>query len=357
MMRHNMPYLFFALAAFAFTLFFTWLVKKAAWRFKIVDEPLEERKMHRGPVPLLGGAAIFLGFWLVVAAAWALTSGLGKNLSFEQLLALFIGSVILMVGGYLDDKYNLKPKVQIIFPLLATFLILLGGVNLKEITNPFGGVIALDFLRWGNFLPLVWLLVFLWLMGMMYTTKLLDGLDGLAAGLTAIGGLMIFFLARTPRFYQPDVALLALIFAGANLGFLVFNFYPAKIFLGEGGSLMTGYILGTLAIVAGGKLATTLLVMGIAALDVLMVATRRWRRRQPFWQADAGHLHHRLLALGFSQRQVVLFFYGLAVGFGLLTLFLQSRQKLVALLALIAVGIIMSALAGYLSKNHKTRNT
>ncbi len=349
-----MPYLFFALIAFALTLFLTLLVKKMAWRLKIVDEPVGERKLHRGPIPLLGGVAIFLGFWLVVAAVRTCTPGLEKNLSLGQLLALFGGSAILMFGGYLDDKYNLKPKFQIIFPLLAALLILLGGVNLKEITNPFGGVIALDFLRWGHFLPLVWLLVFFWLMGLMYTTKLLDGLDGLAAGLTAIGGLMIFFLALMPRFYQPDVALLALIFSGANLGFLVFNFHPAKIFLGEGGSLMIGYILGTLAIVAGGKIATTLLVMGIAALDVLMVAVRRWRRHQPFWQADAGHLHHRLLALGFSQRQVVLFFYGMAIGFGLLTLFLQSRQKLVALSVLIGIGIIVSVLAGFLSKNRRT---
>ena len=338
-----MPYLFFVLGTFFLAVLGTagmgWLAK----RWRIVDFPAQ-RKVHNRPVPLLGGVAVFVSFFIVIGLAIFFTPYLDDNLSNRQFWALFLGSIVLMIGGFLDDKYNLRPRQQIIFPILAALTAIGGGVNLKEITNPWGGTLALDFWRWGNFIPLTQLLVFIWLMGMMYTTKLLDGLDGLVAGLTAIGSIMIFFLAGSQKFYQPDIALIALLFAAANLGFLIFNFYPAKIFLGEGGSLMSGFILGFLAIAAGGKIATTLLVMGIAALDIIMVMVRRLSRGQPFWQADALHLHHRLLALGFSQPQVVVFFYCLAAGFGIMALFLQSRGKMFALLALAIVGILISGL-------------
>lgn len=339
-----MPYLFFALGTFFLTVLCTFGVRWLAQKWQIVDAPAE-RKVHGRPVPLLGGAAIFVSFFVGLWLIKFFTPYLSGNLSGRQLWALFLGSAVLMFGGFLDDKFNLRPRYQIIFPILAALTVLCGGVNLKEITNPFGGTVDLNFWHWGTFVPLVQLLVFGWLIGMMYTTKLLDGLDGLVAGLTAIGSAMIFFLASSQKFYQPDIALIALLFSAANLGFLIFNFYPAKIFLGEGGSLMSGFILGFLAIAAGGKIATTLLVMGIAALDIIMVIARRLRRGQPFWQADAGHLHHRLLALGFSQRQVVLFFYCLASGFGILTLFLQSRGKVLALLVLVVVGVLISASA------------
>ena len=339
-----MPYLFFAFGIFFLTVLCTFSVRWLAKKWQIIDAPAE-RKVHGRPVPLLGGLAIFVSFFIVLGLAKFFTQYLNGNLSNRQLTALFLGGAILMIGGFLDDKYNLRPRWQIIFPILAVVAVLCGGVNLKEITNPWGGTVTLNFWHWGSFIPLTQLLVFGWLMGMMYTTKLLDGLDGLVAGLTAIGSMMIFFLANSQKFYQPDIALIALIFAAANFGFLIFNFYPAKIFLGEGGSLMSGFILGFLAIVAGGKIATTLLVMGVAALDIVMVIVRRVYRGQPFWQADAGHLHHRLLALGFSQRQIVLFFYCLAAGFGILTLFLQSRGKILALLLLVIVGVLISASA------------
>lgn len=339
-----MPYLFFALGVFFLAILSVFCVRWLAQKWNIVDAPAE-RKVHGRSVPLLGGVAIFVSFFAALGLIKFFTPYLSGNLSGRQLWALFLGGAILMIGGFLDDKFNLRPRQQIVFPILAALAVLYGGVNLSEITNPWGGTVNLNFWRLGAFIPLVNLLVFGWLMGMMYTTKLLDGLDGLVAGLTAIGSAMIFFLASSQKFYQPDIALIALLFAAANLGFLIFNFYPAKIFLGEGGSLMSGFILGFLAIAAGGKIATTLLVMGIAALDIIMVMARRLRRGQPFWQADAGHLHHRLLALGFSQRQVVLFFYCLAVGFGVLTLFLQSRGKVLALLVLIILGVLISVSA------------
>lgn len=328
-----MNYFWPSIAAFIITLALTPGVKKIALGMGAVDYPTGPRKIHQKAIPLLGGMAIFLGFFLMAGYERFFTKNL-ISFSSRQMLALFFGALVLMAGGYLDDRYNLKPKYQIIFPILATLLILIGGVNLTKITNPLGGTFALDFWQVGGRLIMVDLLVFLWLLGMMYTTKLLDGLDGLTTGLTAIGSLMIFFLANSQKFYQPEIALLALIFCGANLGFLLFNFHPAKIFLGEGGSLMAGFILGVLAIISGGKIATTLLVVGIPALDVLFVMLRRlFQKKSPF-AGDNSHLHYRLLDIGLSQKKTVLLFYVLAAGFGISTLFLQSKEKLIALVVL-----------------------
>ena len=129
---------------------------------------------------------------------------------------------------------------------------------------------------------------------MMYTTKLLDGVDGLVSGLGVIGGFVIFLFTATTNYFQPDIALASAIFGGASLGFLIFNWHPAKIFLGEGGSLLIGYILGVLAIISGGKIAIALLILGIPILDVLWTIIRRLLKKQnPFKFSDKLHLHHR----------------------------------------------------------------
>jgi len=321
------------------------LVALVAKRLKIVDNPaLDERKIHKQIIPLMGGFAIFFSFFLVVFVVYFLKFPIFSHISFNQIMALFTGALVLMLGGFLDDKYNLRPKYQIIFPIIASLIIVLVGTNLKEITNPYGGTIKLDSIYLWPFFTLIDAIIFFWLMGMMYTTKLLDGLDGLVAGLTSIASLMICFLSLTPKFYQLDVALIAGIFAAANLGFLIFNFYPAKIFLGEGGSLFSGFVLGFLSIVAGGKIATALLVFGIAAIDVFLVILRRLIKNKPIFMGDSQHLHHRLLKAGFSQKQIVLAFYFLAIIFGALTLFLQSKEKFIAILLLFILAIIIGIL-------------
>jgi predicted adenine nucleotide alpha hydrolase (AANH) superfamily ATPase len=176
----------------------------------------------------------------------------------------------------------------------------------------------------------------------MYTTKLLDGVDGLVSGVVAIGGLIIFLFTLTTRYYQPNLAFAALLLTAVCLGFLIFNWHPAKIFLGEGGSLLLGYILGVLAIISGGKIAIALLVMGLPILDVAWTIVRRLLKgKNPFRFADRQHLHHRLLGLGLNQKQTVLVFYALALLFGLSGLFLQSLGKFLALLVLVVLMFII----------------
>ncbi|MCG2690912.1 undecaprenyl/decaprenyl-phosphate alpha-N-acetylglucosaminyl 1-phosphate transferase, partial [Candidatus Parcubacteria bacterium] len=254
-------YIIIFICALLLSIIFTLLVKNFAIRRGIVDKPDLDRKIHRTATPLLGGMAIFLSFFLVLY--FVRDKLLAGDLEARHWLGFFAGACFLMIGGFLDDKYNLKPKQQIIFPILAIIAVIIGGVGIEKITNPFGGLIHLDQWRipvmdWGGgmryFMVLADGFAVLWLMGMMYTTKLLDGVDGLVTGVTAIGGIIIFLFTMTTKYYQPDIGLAALILAGACLGFLIFNWHPAKIFLGEGGSLLLGYVLGVLAIISGGKI-------------------------------------------------------------------------------------------------------
>jgi UDP-GlcNAc:undecaprenyl-phosphate GlcNAc-1-phosphate transferase len=323
-------------ATLLLSIIFTILMKQSAIKLNIVDRPDEERKIHRTAMPLLGGMAIFLSFFIVLY--FIREKLLVGDLEARHWLGFFIGSCFLMVGGFLDDKYNLKPKEQIIFPLLAIISVIAGGVNIEKITNPLGG-----FFYPGLFSSV---LLTIWLLGMMYTTKLLDGLDGLVSGVAAIGGIIIFLFTMTTKYYQPDIGLAALIFAASCLGFLFFNWHPAKIFLGEGGSLLLGYILGVLAIISGGKIAIALLIMGIPIMDVAWTIIRRaLAGKNPFKFPDRKHLHFRLLDLGLGARKTVLVYYFFSVAFGLSALFLQSRGKMLALGVLVL--IMLAAVAGF----------
>ncbi len=341
-----MKFILVFIVAFFLSLILTWLMRIIAWRWQIVDKPDLARKIHKKQIPLLGGTAIFLSFFIVLF--FLRTDLLIGNLHINHWLGFFLASLVLILGGFLDDKFNLSASQQIIFPLLAIATIIFFGVNIEKITNPLAsGFIFLDkwnFTWWHfgdyiiNFSLISSLLIFFWLLGMMYTTKLLDGLDGLVTGITAIGAFIIFLFTISDKYYQADVALASLVLAAVCLGFLVFNFHPASIFLGEGGSLFLGFSLGVLAIISGGKIAIALLVIGIPAMDLLWTIIRRlYKGVNPFKVADREHLHFRILDTGLGQRQTVFLYYGVALFFGLGALFLQSKGKLLLLILLIMV--------------------
>lgn len=309
---------------------FTFLISKIAIHYNIIDKPgdLNGRKIHKKPTPLLGGLAIFLAYFsLLFIFSDKFLSG---DLKFSHLLGFFIGALIIIIGGSLDDKLNLKPSRQIIFPILAILSVIIGGIEIARLSSPFGNVLDLDLYYF-----LSPLLLSFWLLGMMYTTKLLDGVDGLVSGIGLIASFIIFLFTLSSNFYQPDIAFASLLFSGALFGFLIFNWHPAKIFLGEGGSLLVGYVLGVLSIISGSKIAMALLIMGVPILDVFWTIIRRLLKgKNPFRFSDKKHLHHRLLGLGLSQKQTVLVFYLLSFVFGFSGLFLQSQGKFIALIFL-----------------------
>lgn len=318
-------------------------------RLNVLDKPDKERKLHGKSTPLLGGIAIFAAFFAVLF--FLKTRLLAGDLTYGHWLGFFLGGLCLMIGGFLDDKYNLRPSRQLLFPILAALFVIGGGVGIEKITNPFGGFLYLNTYQvpvfsYGGaiyyFTIISDVLVFLWLMGMMYTTKLLDGVDGLVSGLAVIGGLITFLFTMTTRYFQPDIGLAALVFAGACFGFLLVNWHPAKIFLGEGGSLFIGYALGVLAVISGGKIAIALLVMALPIMDLLWTIIRRLADgKNPFKISDRKHLHFRLQDIGLSPRQTVAAYYVLAAAFGLGALFLQSMGKIFALFILILIMLFL----------------
>ncbi len=340
--------------SFGLAALLTPLIRRIARRTGIIDRPerAPDRKEPGRTIPLLGGWAIWVAVSLIVVSF--LAAGVFENdlLTPKAIYGLLLGGLLVMIGGTLDDRFSLRPGHQLLWPALAIVTVIAAGVGIDVVSNPLGDVIRLD--RWSvtvfsmngiayQLTILADLVSFLWLLGMTYTTKLLDGLDGLVSGVTAIGALIVFGVTQLAEVQQTGTGVVALALAGACLGFLLFNFHPASIFLGEGGSLLCGFWLGALAIVSGGKIATALLIMGIPILDVVWVMFRRLvlERRSPLTHADRKHLHFRLLDVGFSKRGAVLFLYALTAGFGSATLFVRGTAKLLVLGLLALVMLLL----------------
>jgi UDP-GlcNAc:undecaprenyl-phosphate GlcNAc-1-phosphate transferase len=343
-----MTYLFLFIVACGLTWLTTCAVRAFARAHDITDKPTVTRKIHKKPIPLLGGIAVYgalvlcvLGYLFFAPSSWPQITD--SHVTVRHILGILLAGFFLMIGGFLDDVYNLKPYQQIIWPILATLTVIASGIGVEKITNPFGGYIVLHSAVSDS-------ITFLWLLIIIYTTKFLDGLDGLVSGMVVINAVIIAFLSLF-FFVNIPTVILSVYVAGCFAGFLIWNFHPAKIFLGEAGSTLAGFLLGVLAIISGAKFATTLLILGIPILDGIRVIFRRMiiERRSPF-QADKKHIHFRLLDVGFSVRTAVFILYAIAALCGVLALFLQSSQKLYALSA---VGIGMMILVFFLMKREK----
>lgn len=324
-----MPFFLLAVLSAVVT---TFVVRAFALRYKALDAPDGQRKRHERAVPLWGGAAIFIAFWGVVGALLFFYPVQGLPLIQNSLIALFVGSLPLLLMGLVDDVLPLPPLVRLFFIVFALACVAL-WLPLQRLTNPFGGWFVLP----------LWLgagLVFVWLSITTLSIKLLDGVDGLATGTVLLGALIIAAQTLSARFFQPNVALVALIFAGCLLGFWLFNAPPASIFLGESGSLFIGFMLGGLSILAGSKMATALLVMAVPVLDLVRVVVVRVRRGREPWRGDRAHLHFVLLDRGWKQWQVLTLLLGSAGLFGAAGLFLQSYQKIIALLVATVVFVL-----------------
>jgi len=341
-----MSYLILFLLATGLAAAITRPVKKLAFDLKIIDTPKAPRKTHKAPTPLLGGLAVYLSFAAALMFYFVFGHPDFNIVPVKFFLGIILGGFILVVGGVLDDKLNLPPKILWLFPAFASLVIVWSGigVGITQISNPFGAPIYIGyaFTLFTVHYSLSTILVWLWMMGMIFTTKLLDGLDGLCTGIGLIGSLTMFALSLTTKVNQPITASIAIIFAGALLGFLFYNFNPASIFLGEAGSTLIGFMLGVLAIILGAKIATALLVMGIPILDVAWAIARRVFYHQSPFAGDRQHLHFRLLDIGLSQKQAVLVLYAISAIFGGVAVSLQSMGKLIALVILVLLMIIMA---------------
>lgn len=331
------------IAAAVFSGLFTRLLVKFARQRQLFMPTPRERDIHINPVPRVGGIAIVAAFLLIVLAvslaipnAFSFSGqriiGLDKNL-----VGLLLGVLLLTAVNIYDDYKSVPWQLRLLVQALAALCIFWFGIHIYWLTNPLGGSWVLGSLEW--------LFIVVWLVGLSNVVNWLDGVDGLAGGVSTIALAVLFFLSISPDVAQSPNALLSIIACGAVVGFLPMNLSPAKAFLGDTGSVFLGFLIGVIAIISGGKVATAFLVLAIPFLDALVVFVARVvNGRSPFL-ADKRHLHHRLLELGMKPWQIVLLFWGISLLFGLVALNTQSLGKLRATAA--AAGLMAGFLGLY----------
>jgi UDP-GlcNAc:undecaprenyl-phosphate GlcNAc-1-phosphate transferase len=317
-----------------------------------IDQPSGGRKIHAYPIPFFGGLGIAAALCLSVWLAWAVGVLQGGLLS-QQIAGFVVGVLILAIGGALDDMHPQPPHVQIVFPILASLVVIASGTGIVQITQPTGGALSLVWWKAGPVSLPSDIITFAWLIIATYSTKILDGLDGLVTGLTVIGASLVGALSLSIPFFQPAVGILSGIIGGAFLGFLPRNINPAKQFLGEAGSTIAGFSLGVLAILSSAKIAIALSVLAIPIADATFVVFGRVRRGVPWYRGDDTHLHFRLLRAGLSHRSVVFVLWGVSLLAGILALTLQTKGKLFLVSGLIVLAALASYVAGWKAKSRQ----
>lgn len=331
------------------------LVKRFATSLGAVDNPKESlRKIHKGVMARGGGMAIYMSFVVVTIALASVFT--------KQYIGLLVAGTMVLIVGLADDIKRLNPWAKLAVQIAAALVASIGfGITIETITNPFGATIVLtqanvNFVIMGLNLSFNWIAVALatfWMVGMTNTINFLDGIDGLSGGVSAIAGLIIFLLALSQKVNQPETALLSIVLAGACIGFLIYNFYPAKIFNGDSGAYFLGMTLGILAIFSGAKLATAALVLGLPILDAVWAVLRRVVSKKSPFSADRGHLHYMFLDAGFSQRQAVLVIYALCFVFGLIGILGSTMQKFVGIVAMFLVMVFLLVGLTFLKRRKK----
>lgn len=320
------------IAALVLALVFVPLAMKLAYKIGAVDKP-NARKVHTKIMPRMGGLGIYLAYIIVVLATQKMNM---------QLAGLLLGSTILVVLGIFDDMKDLNAKFKLLIQILAAVIVMAFGVRIEFMTNVFGGeAIYLDILS----LPIT----LLWIVGITNAINLIDGLDGLAGGIATIAALSMAVVGWI--YGQYLMASMAIILAGATMGFLRYNFHPAKVFMGDTGSLFLGFNLSVLAIMGVAKsvtfisLAAPVLVLGVPIFDTFFAILRRKMNHKPIFAADKEHLHHRLLGMGFSHRKTVLIIYAISFFLALSAILITylSTAEAVAVVAIVLSVILIGA--------------
>ena len=295
-----------------------------------MDAP-DARKVHKKPIPRIGGIGIYAAFMVAILAVMGFTE-LTDDV-FHELVGLLVSGTLIVIVGIIDDYKNLPAKVKLVGQIIAACVLVAFDVRIDFITDPFGDFIFLEYFA----VPAT---VF-WIVGLTNTVNLIDGLDGLAAGVSAIAAATIFLVAMQQNFLL--VAVLTAALAGAAIGFLYYNFNPARIFMGDTGSMFLGFMLAGISVIGAVKSAATIalivpiLALGLPILDTTFAIVRRYRGGVPIFKPDKGHLHHRLLDLGFTQRQAVLLMYVISALLGLSAVVLNEVSSGIAILIVLCV--------------------
>lgn len=318
----------------------------ALWIFPkigLMDRP-KKYGLNRAPIPYYGGLAIFSAFLLSVLIFVDLD---------RSVMGLLVGGGLIALIGFLDDLLSLSPFLRLFCQFLAAAILAFFGIGILSINLPFIGVVdfnrvLVEFL--GVSIPLVSaLFTIIWIMAIINTVNFIDGVSGLTSGVTFLGAMTIFILSVHPTIHenpesQVAVATISIIVAMVSLAFLLFDFPKPKMLMGDTGSTFLGFMLASLAIFSGGKVATAFLVLGIPILDMVWVIVRRTYEGKKFWHGDLKHLHHRLMDIGFSKRQVLQLYFAITAIFGIAAVsFVSTQQKFFIGIALVFLMLLLAA--------------
>jgi len=323
------------------SLILTPIVIKVSHKLGVVDQP-NFRKVHKNPTSVLGGTVILLSFLLGI---W-----LGHPIETE-VKPLVIGAVLIYLVGLIDDIYDLTPIIKLLGQVIAALVVVYYGVTIDFISLPIGPTIHFGILG----IPIT----VVWIVAITNAINLIDGLDGLASGVATIALMTIGFIA----ILQANIFIMMIcsVLIGALLGFLFFNFHPAKIFLGDSGALLIGFIVGFLSLLGFKNITFVslffpIVILAVPFIDTLFAMIRRVKKGQHIMQADKSHLHHKLLELGYSHRQTVILIYSIALLFSLSSIILYLSQPWGVLMMLILILITIELIVeftGLIDDNYK----
>ena len=297
---YGFPFLLAALISYILTPY----IKTLAFKIGAIDKP-DNRKVHKKIMPRLGGLAIYIAFMLGVVASLELT---------WDIVGILVGATVIVAVGVLDDKYQLPAKVKLVGQIVAACVLIAFDIRIEWLNNPFGGYFYVDY----------WLSVpmtIFWVVSFTNVVNLIDGLDGLAAGVSAIASVTVILVAVQQGYYH--IAIMTAALAGGIIGFIRYNFNPATIFMGDTGSMFIGYLLAAISVYGSVKTAATIalivpaIALGLPIMDTAFAIMRRYTNGRPIFQPDKGHLHHRLLAMGMNQKQAVLLMYAITAVLGI----------------------------------------
>ena len=320
-------------------------VKNLAIKVGAIDKP-NARKVHDHMIPRLGGLAIFVGFLCAVLYSMPMN---------HDMAGLLLGCTAIVCVGIWDDICNIPAKVKLVGLIVAAAIPVAFGIQIEWLTNPFGGALIEI-----NEILAVPLTIF-WIIGFTNTVNLIDGLDGLAAGVSFIASISMFLMAVSLNQYLPAMIVISL--AGAALGFLQYNFNPAKIFMGDTGSMLLGYTMAVTAVLGLVKTEATIalvvpvIALGLPIMDTLFAIIRRKMSGVPIFTPDKGHLHHRLLALGLTQKQAVLIMYCVSIVLGIVALIVANVSYQIGIVTVAIVLAVIIFSAKKIGILHKTTNS
>ena len=328
-------YLTSFIVSFLFVCIITPVLIKLGIKFGFVDQ-VNQRKIHRGAIPRIGGIGISLGTLLPIFLLFTFFKTGIRIETQNNIYLFFVGGLGISLVGLFDDIRGINAKIKLLFQIAIAVMATMHGALIQSIPTPFGKI-ELGFFSY--------VLTVFWIIGIINAFNLIDGMDGLSSGITLFSSLTIAMLAIVNG-YLPT-ALVALALAGAVTGFLIYNFNPARIFMGDSGSMFIGYILAILSLRSQSKahavvsILVPIIAMGLPILDTTLAFLRRILRHQSIFSADKQHIHHFLLSLGFNQRKTVLIMYSISILFTILAMIMIFNKNIDTFLIVVIFAIIV----------------